>query len=503
LADKAIISNQSAITAKYSAKGAAAVNVALNALISADAKRGLTTKCYWIDDAATMKKVGGASPINAKDQRGAKLAVDAIAKSVSPDYIVLLDGPDVIPHIVLDNPFPNDGDTAVDSDLPYASPAGFARQVTKYLQVTRVVGRIPNVPGAQAPDRLIKCLGVAAAAAAKSSTEYKPYFGLSAEVWEDSTKMSLDAAFGDHANLDVAPPAAPPTTNTHLAKLSHFINCHGASLSPEFYGQSGSNYPVSLNSQQVSSNAPAGTVVAAECCYGAQLYDPVNAGTADPICIAYLERGALGYLGSTTIAYGPSNSNGQADLLTQYFFEEVLAGASTGRALLQARIRFISGQKLSDPSNLKTLAQFLLLGDPSTTPCIAAAHDSPTKGLIEDVAADDRAQRKARRVQLASAGLAIADGKAVPAGPGRASKSVMDRVRAVAVSKNYTQPKEALFAVAGRSDFRSMLKAKSVSETVMVVSTKDDAPPKIHAYRHLIAHLIGDGIASIEEIVSR
>lgn len=76
-------------------------------------------------------------------------------------------------------------------------------------------------------------------------------------------------------------------------------------------------------------------------------------------------------------------------------------------------------------------------------------------------------------------------------------------MRAIAASKNYRLPKEVLFAVSGGSDFKFMLKAKSVSETVMIVSTKDDAPPHIPAYRHLIAHLIGDGISSIEEIVSR
>jgi hypothetical protein len=44
--------------------------------------------------------VGGTPPINALDKKGAKNAVDAIASALSPDYLVLLDGPDVIPHIV-------------------------------------------------------------------------------------------------------------------------------------------------------------------------------------------------------------------------------------------------------------------------------------------------------------------------------------------------------------------------------------------------------------------
>jgi hypothetical protein len=47
-----------------------------------------------------------------------------------------------------------------------------------------------------------------------------------------------------------------------------------------------------------------------------------------------------------------------------------VAGASLGRSLLQARQRFISTQDMTDPTNVKTLAQFVLLGDPFTTPCL-------------------------------------------------------------------------------------------------------------------------------------
>jgi Peptidase family C25 len=504
LPDKAIISNQSAIVAKYGAAGVASVKAALQTLIQADSTRGLTTQCYWVDDPAQMRQVRGACPRDAKDQQGNKLAVDAIAEATSPDYLVLLDGPDVIPHIVLNNPLPYDGEATVDSDLPYASAAAFSPLAASYLQVTRVVGRIPNVPGANTPDRLINCLNVAANSVSKPPTNYAQYFGLCAQVWQTSTELSLDAVFGNHAQLDVAPPAGPPATGPHLANLSHFINCHGASASPEFYGQSGNNYPVSLDSKQVSTSAPPDVVVAAECCYGAQLYDPAAAGGVDPICMAYLGRGALGYLGSTTIAYGPSTSNGQADLLTQYFLEETNAGASTGRALLEARIKFIAGQMMSNPANLKTLAQFLLLGDPSVTPCTMPAPQSPTKGLdIAEIAEDASAQRKARRIRLASIGLAITDAKAVPAGPGSASETVKNRVRTIAAGRNFGKPRESVFAVSGGPNFISMAKARDVSETVMVITTKEDSPPHIQLYRHIIAHLIGDGIAALEEIMSR
>jgi hypothetical protein len=192
-------------------------------------------------------------------------AVDAIASALSPDYLVLLDGPDVIPHIVLDNPVPNDLDDTVDSDLPYASNVSHTKQAARYLKITRVVGRIPNVPGATSPDRVIRFIETAVKAKSAPKSTYQGYFGLTADVWRDSTAMSLDAAFGSHTALDVAPPAAPPSTDGRFSKLSHFINCHGSPLKPEFYGQKGTNYPISMTSTQVAGKGVAGTVITAEC----------------------------------------------------------------------------------------------------------------------------------------------------------------------------------------------------------------------------------------------
>lgn len=84
-----------------------------------------------------------------------------------------------------------------------------------------------------------------------------------------------------------------------------------------------------------------GTVAAVECCYGAELYDATTLGIDLPICQSYLRQGAYGYFGSTTIAYGPVDSNGAADLICQYFLLNVLEGSSLGRATLAARQQFV------------------------------------------------------------------------------------------------------------------------------------------------------------------
>ena len=156
--DKAIVSNW-ALKTKYRTNGFTAIKAAVDKLIAADAQRHIKSKLIFIDDTAAMTKLGGTLPVNPTDQRGAKKAVDAIVASLAPDYAVLLDGPDVIPHIVLDNPVPNDLDDTVNSDLPYASDVGFSNQASRYLKITRVVGRIPNVPNAKEPDKLIALIG--------------------------------------------------------------------------------------------------------------------------------------------------------------------------------------------------------------------------------------------------------------------------------------------------------------------------------------------------------
>ena len=129
-----------------------------------------------------------------------------------------------------------------------------------------------------------------------------------------------------------------------------------------------------------------------------------------PIVNTYLGAGAIAFLGSSTITYGPSAGNEFADLLTQFFLIDVLGGASIGRAFLQARQKFVLGQKMEDPVNLKTLAQFILLGDPSLHPCrLEGAH---ARAIAEGV--DETKARASRRIFLRAAGQNAFDSSGFP-----------------------------------------------------------------------------------------
>jgi len=372
--DKIILTNLSALHKKYGA-GFARVQLAIDKLIAADRKRGVQTRVVAIDSAADMKSVKGEvvrSPANA---RQVKAAVDAVYTAIEPDYLMILGAQDVVPFQELHNPMEGDGDDVVASDLPYACPVPYSTDPTNFLGPTRVVSRLPDLFGNGDPAYLVRLLGTAARYRSRPRTDFQEYFGVSAQVWQDSSARSLMRLFGSSAEMEISPPRGPRYPDSQLARRMHFINCHGADSEPNFFGQRGRDeFPKAHSARLLPRKISNGTVIAAECCYGAQLYNPSESQGQAGICSTYLFDGAYAFFGSSTVAYGPSEGNGQADYICQYFIEAVLGGASLGRATLEARQRFAAAYTHLDPSDLKTIAQFYLLGDPSIHPVAASSH---------------------------------------------------------------------------------------------------------------------------------
>lgn len=413
--DKLIFTNCDVLTIKYQAAGLAKVQSAIKRLIAADAKRGIISRLIDLSDAATMGRYGVA-PIpaaSATDARLNKAAIDAVYTHgmLRASYLLLLGAVDVIPHVPLANPVAGDGDADVPSDLPYACEAAYGTNVQDFRAPTRVVGRLPDITGGNDPKYICKLIDTAADYKPRPSTDYSPYLGISAEVWKTSSELSLDAIFGNHSALKVSPPDGPKWTPTESKRLSHFINCHGAAGDWRFYGQSGGNYPIAHSAKWMSTRLVEGTVLAAECCYGTELYDPattVTAGGQMGMCNTYLGAQAYAVFGSTNIAYGPTDSNDQADVICQDFLLSIASGASTGRACLTARLKYIMKKgSVLQPTDLKTLAQFNLMGDPSITPVTVApspiAIASTTMKKPDAVHKIERHARLERRAALSAA----------------------------------------------------------------------------------------------------
>ncbi len=367
--DKLIVTNVSALKKKYGRAGWPRINAALRALIDADKQRGLRTVLIALDSATALKPYKAPVVKDATSPKQNKATIDALYRAIQPSYLMLLGAIDVIPHQDMLNPVRDGGDPdpIAYGDLPYACEAPYSQRAEDFISPTRVVGRLPDLTGAKDPAYLLSLLKTATEYQSRPASDYAAHLGLSAEVWRGSTELSLKAIFGPAISLNLSPPKGPQWPPEQLQTRAHFINCHGSPADPQFYGQHGGSYPVAHATKNIS-GLTAGTVAAAECCYGAELYDPAQAGGTAGICSTYLGQGSYGFFGSSTIAYGPADENGAADLICQYFLKHVLEGASLGRAVLQARQDFIQKANVVDPVDLKTLAQFSLLGDPAVHP---------------------------------------------------------------------------------------------------------------------------------------
>lgn len=500
--DKVIVTHKESLKNKYKAAGVATIDAELKNLIAADAKRGLNTVVIDLSSSGDAKKYGfTAIPLaSVGDARKHKQAIDKVyAKTGKPAYLMLLGAVDVIPHVPLKNPVYSSGaddDQTADSDLPYACSAGYSTDPRKYIAPDRVVGRLPDLTGGTDPKYLVGLLKVATRYKSRSRSDYDPYVGLTAKVWQNSTELSLDAVFGGHADLQISPPVDYPATPvTHLDRLAQFINCHGNTATPEFYGQDAFGYPVALDAAKIPNSIKEGTVVAAECCYGAELYNPALS-THMGICSTYLDEKAYAFFGSSTIAYGPSSGNGQADLICQHFLQHVRAGASLGRACLLARLDFVKGLGgVVTGTDLKTLAQFNLLGDPALTPVAAVVSSlsgaemklfkPAKKGLAGTAAAAtaqfliDRFTRDGRREWLRQYSAAITTVVAVVADAvvdsishgkksGATSPAMAKALRDVATEMGMSQPTVMTFALEGgqqpRGTVAKALAAKAIAK---------------------------------------
>ncbi len=436
---KVIISSKKNLQSKYG-KQFKAVDQLLSAIVSSDKKRNVVTTVIYVDDPVSSKKAG-IKAVSSLTRQAAKTAVDDIYKKLKPVYITLFGSQDIFPFQDIQNPA-NDDDDTVPSDLPYACDNPYSNKISSFTGPTRVVGRIPDIPGKADIGYLKNVVDAIVKNKQVKSEKLMNYFAVTADVWKKSTMQSLSNMFGNSVNLKDCPPDVSPFTASDLKKLTHFYNCHGSPTDSKFYGQKGNNFPTAQHAPDLNGKISKGTIVAAECCYGAEVFDPASEGTNNlSIASTYLKYKAVAFLGSSTVAYGPSSGNGLADLITQYFIRNIINGSSTGSALLEARQKFLSvnGPTL-DPYELKTLAQFYLLGDPSMW--VASYDKSKT---ISETAENRRLNFYNKGINLASS---IAPSQRIDMEKQKGKKPVTDQMKKILAKSGFKgELKENLYQV--------------------------------------------------------
>lgn len=115
----------------------------------------------------------------------------------------------------------------------------------------------------------------------------------------------------------------------------------------------------------------------------------------------------------------------------QYFIDEVLNGASLGEATLKARHTFAETYSHVDPADLKTMAQFHLLGDSSIHAVQAVPHALARTRTFEEAFRErqnTRGTRRLRRERAARTGTNLRRSLGTPKRSDEASPREVERV---------------------------------------------------------------------------
>jgi len=390
--DKLYLTNQAALEAKYGGSGVAKIEQQLAALVTADAQRGLTAQIGFLDQPeGVLPRV-----TQPDDDKTTKDAFDAWFSTTAPDYVVIVGGSDVVCFQPLANPLhipghiESDPDTTVPSDLPYACAASHDLNIGRCVTPSRVIGRLPDYPEEADLDMFLSVLDSASVHTTLDPPDDANSLLVSAERWKAAADTFVSAALGRVPTVRTSPSEGPLWTHAELARRWHLFSCHGASATPVFYGEDlYGTMPESHRATHLAGKIAAGTVCVTGCCYGAQLYPPSFAAGVPGICFSYLSQQAGGYVGSTNIAYGRDDIPFGCDEFSGYVLAQLANGSSTGRALLGARLSYLAAHHQLSPIEQKTLAQFVLYGDPSVHPL------NPPAGLSGSGVEDRRARREA------------------------------------------------------------------------------------------------------------
>lgn len=181
---KVIISSKKNLQSKYG-KHFSTVNKLLISLVASDKKRNVATTIIYVDDPASAKKAG-IKAVPALTRQAAKNAVDDIYKKLKPVYITLFGSQDIFPFQEIQNPT-NDDDEVVPSDLPYACDSAYSNKIASFTGPTRVVGRIPDIPGVADTKYLKIVIESITKHKQVKSEKLMDYFAVTAEVWKKST----------------------------------------------------------------------------------------------------------------------------------------------------------------------------------------------------------------------------------------------------------------------------------------------------------------------------
>ena len=435
--------------------------------IKADAKRGICTVHVEVDNPAdAVMKKHRVPPVKLVDGKTTaseiKRVVDALWKPLSPQYLVLFGGDDIVPMFRVDHPFDDRlggnqrsadwSQEEVLTDNPYASSLPFRSKNRRslrwtnsnrrsYLVPDRIIGRIPDRIGSQDPTWFVGYLTTAKEWEAIPVGRYTETYAICSYEERQAAEKCMKYIARPDAKLLASPPAKDSwrSARERLSARLHMIKCHGSPRHPEFFGKRSNDTADAITSATLIRRVKSATVVGTTCCYGAHIFSPREASDRMskacakelnakpklglkvlargprakpkrggwPLASTYLREGALGFVGATITTFAGNSKMNWADWIVAGYLNSILGGASIGRAFLESKqdySRWINQQGQSHgPEDDMTLLAYVLLGDPSITPVTyRSLKPGPTIDFAKiDLATEELRQRRVARAQIA------------------------------------------------------------------------------------------------------
>ena len=285
--------------------------------------------------------------------------ISKICNVSAPKYLFILGNEDVIGFKTWTN-YSSDSDTDVTSDLVYSvldltSPwDGVKYSFESALRV----GRVPSWNGESFVEFLSYFMN--AKNNIGTTSTIIPY-GLSALVWRKESDDEFSAV--SSSKVDVSPSVTQYNVDERIPSGANLFlfNLHGSDQTKYWYGQEGSDYPEAVcpdNLKRLSTP----NYIGVEACYGSMYENNKNSASSN--VLAALNNKTIALLGSSRIAYGtPCPPGSCADIVIGEFIKQIAKGETAGDSHIAGLKQLCRGTM--DDSDIKTLCEFALYGDPS------------------------------------------------------------------------------------------------------------------------------------------
>ncbi|MCP8310578.1 MAG: C25 family cysteine peptidase [Candidatus Methylarchaceae archaeon HK01M] len=355
-----IISSKTKLIDAYSETGFELIDYQLQKFQASLKDEGIESDIVYVDHEESLEKYN-QNPVDPEKPDEIKALIDSIHQSLQQEIlnVLIIGGHQIIPFHKL--PDPTGDDFWIYSDNPYASTD------EDYIVPERPLGRFPD-GSSNDPCLIISQINNSIKYRKNKGSEFGK-FCYTAFVWEKASKAVLDSAnVTGHMHLILTPPLKQDSLDPKLLnkKLYNYFNLHGGENTPNWYGDDGTGaFPVAFTPQITNTNIE-DIIVFTEACYGANI---LNKKIDDAISLKYLQNRAICFLGSTKIAYGPSEPpSSAADLIGVKFFQNLDNGLSFGEAVMKAKQDYAKEYitaGIFDDVDQKTLLEFVLFADPS------------------------------------------------------------------------------------------------------------------------------------------